>query len=292
MKFLRHFSGTVQDIVYSVTGTLVCGFALKGFLIPHGLLDGGVTGISLLLHEVYHLNVAWFIILMNIPFIVAGAFQVNKKFALKTLACVIGLAVCLLFIPYPEITDDKLLACIFGGFFLGIGIGLCMRAGCAVDGIEVLALYTLKRSSFTISEIILGLNVIIFLIAALKLGLGTALYSVLTYYIASRTIDYVIEGLEEYTGVTIISAKSEIIKEQIVMVLGRGITVYKGDRGFLKDNFHHHEPCDIVFTVITRLEVRRLKNLVHGIDPNAFVFTNTIKEVAGTGGVLKHRKGH
>ena len=292
MKFLRHFSGTVQDVVYSVTGTLVCGFALKSFLIANRLLDGGVTGISLLFHEVFHINIALLIIVINLPFILAGAMQVNKKFAFKTMACVAGLAICLLFIPYPVITSDKLLACVFGGFFLGVGIGLCMRAGCAVDGIEVLALYTLKRSSFTISEIILGLNVIIFLIAALKLGLETSLYSVLTYYTASRTIDYVIEGLEEYTGVTIISAKSDNIKEQIVMNLGRGITVYKGERGFLKNNFQHHEECDIVFTVITRLEVRRLKNLVHSIDPNAFVFTNTIKEVAGSGGVLKHRKGH
>ena len=151
MKFLRHFSGTVQDIIYSVAGTLVCGFALKSFLVPNDLLDGGVTGISLLLHELYHINIAWVIILMNIPFIIAGAFNVNKRFALKTLACVIGLGACLAFIHYPVITSDKLLACIFGGFFLGIGIGLAMRAGCAIDGIEVLALYTLKRSSFTIS---------------------------------------------------------------------------------------------------------------------------------------------
>jgi uncharacterized membrane-anchored protein YitT (DUF2179 family) len=292
MKFLRHFSATVQDIIYSVAGTLVCGFALKSFLVPNELLDGGVTGVSLLIHELYNINIAWVIIAINIPFIIAGAFQVNRKFALKTFACIIGLGACLLFIHFPVITSDKLLACLFGGFFLGVGIGLAMRAGCAIDGIEVLALYTLKRSSFTISEIILGLNVIIFLIAALKFGLEKSLYSMLTYYIASQTINYVIEGLEEYTGVTIISGKSDIIKEKIVMVMGRGITVYKGERGYLKNNFEHHEDCDIVFTVITRLEVRRLKNLVHSIDPNAFVFTNTIKEVAGSGGVLKHRKGH
>ena len=290
MKLLSHLPSGTQDILYTTAGTLISGFALKSFLVPNDFLDGGVTGISLLIHDLYHVNIAWVIVLMNIPFIIAGAYHVNRKFALKTLACVVGLGICLAFIPYPVVTSDKLLVSLFGGFFLGIGIGLAMRGGCAIDGIEVLALYTLKRSSFTISEIILGLNVIIFLIAALKLGLETALYSMLTYYAASRTIDYVIEGLEEYTGITIISGKSEIIKEQLVMKLGRGITVYKGERGFMKDSFEHSEPCDIVFTVITRLEVRRLKNLVHSIDPNAFIITNTIKEVAG--GVLKHHKGH
>jgi uncharacterized membrane-anchored protein YitT (DUF2179 family) len=290
MKLLTHLPGSTQDILYSTAGTLVSGFALKSFLVPNNFLDGGVTGVSLLIHELYHVNIAWVIVLMNIPFILAGAYHVNRKFAYKTLACVIGLGLCLAFIHYPVITSDKLLVSLFGGFFLGVGIGLAMRGGCAIDGIEVLALYTLKRSSFTISEIILGLNVIIFLIAALKLGLETALYSMLTYYAASRTIDYVIEGMEEYTGVTIISGLSESIKEQLVMKLGRGITVYKGERGFMKDNFEHSEACDIVFTVVTRLEVRRLKNLVHSIDPNAFIFTNTIKEVAG--GVLKHHKGH
>ncbi|MCD6011362.1 MAG: YitT family protein [Flavipsychrobacter sp.] len=289
---LKHLPETVQDIVYSIIGTLITGFALKGFLVPNGALDGGVTGISLLLHELYHWNIAWVIVLINIPFIIAGAFHVNYKFALKTFSCVVALGLCLTFIDYPVITHDKILVSLFGGFFLGIGIGLAMRAGCSLDGIEVLALYTLKRSSFTISEIIMGLNAIIFLIAALMLGLETSLYSMLTYYVATKTIDYVIEGLEEYTGVTIISGKSEAIKEKLVLKMGKGITVYKGERGFLKDNFSHHAPCDIVFTIITRLEVRRLKNLVHSIDPNAFVFTNTIKEVAGAGGVVKHRKGH
>lgn len=216
-----------------------------------------------------------------------GMFQVNKSFALKTFACVVALGICLHYVPYPVITSDKLLVSIFGGVFMGLGVGLSIRGGCALDGIEILALYTLKRSSFTISEIILGINIIIFLIAAFKLGLPTALYSILTYYTASRTISFVIDGLEEYTAVNIISGQSEIIKEKLVMELGRGITIYKGERGFLKESFDVHQPVDIIFTVITRFEVRRLKNLVHSIDPKAFVFTNSIKEAAG--GVLKKR---
>ncbi|WP_345950185.1 YitT family protein [Mucilaginibacter sp. PAMB04274] len=280
----------VTDSLYTVAGILFCGFALKGFLVPNKFFDGGVTGISLLLHELYHFNIAYVIVLVNLPFIVMGAFQVNRNFAIKTLVAVIGLGLCLQFIPYPQITSDKLLVSIFGGVFMGIGVGLAMRGGCALDGIEVLALYTGKRISFTISEIILGINIVIFLIAALELGLPTALYSILTYYTASRTINFVIEGLEEYTGVTIISSQSEMVKQRLVMELGRGITVYKGERGFLKESFDISQPVDIVFTVVTRLEVRRLRNMVHEIDDKAFVFTSTIKEAAG--GVLKRRARH
>ena len=277
----------VIDTMYVVLGILSCGFALKGFLVPNKFFDGGVTGISLLIHELYHINIAYVIVIANIPFIIMGMFQVNRAFAYKTFAAVIGLALCLQFIEYPHVTDDKLLVSIFGGVFMGIGVGLSIRGGCALDGIEVLALYTGRRISFTISEIILGINIIIFLVAAIKLGLPTSLYSILTYFAASRTSHFVIEGLEEYTGVTIISAQSEIIKERLVMELGRGITVYKGERGFLKSSFDISHPVDIIFTVVTRLEVRRLKNLVHGVDEKAFIFTSTIKEAAG--GVLKRR---
>jgi uncharacterized membrane-anchored protein YitT (DUF2179 family) len=171
-----------------------------------------------------------------------------------------------------------------------LGIGLTMRAGCAVDGIEVLALYTLRRSSFTISEIILGLNIIIFSLAAFEFGPQTALYSMLTYFTASKTIDYVIEGVQAYTGVTIISGKSEELKHKLVNELGRGITVYKGERGYLPGKFDVHDDCDIIFTIITRLEMRKLKNMVADVDPNAFVFASTIKETSG--GIIKRRHVH
>jgi len=289
MRPLKHLPLGVHDTIYTVLGAFISGFALKGFMVPNNYLDGGMTGISLLLHEVYHMNLPIAIVLVNIPFIIMGGMQINKRFAYKTSACIILLAIFLAFFPYPTITSDKLLISVFGGFFMGLGIGLAMRGGCAMDGIEVLALYTGRRSSFTITEIILAMNCVLFLIYGMKFGLQSALYSMLTYFTASKTIDYVIEGLEAYTGVTIISGKSEEIKRKLVMEMGRGITVYKGERGFMKDSFEVSEDCDIVFTVITRLEVRKLKNLVHFIDPKAFVFTNTIKEAAG--GILKRRAG-
>ena len=203
---------------------------------------------------------------------------------------VILLGVALILVPDFALTEDKLLISIFGGVFLGIGVGLVMRAGAALDGIEVLALYTLKRTSFTITEIILGINIFIFTIAALKFGIETALYSILTYFAATRSIDYVVEGLQAHTGVTIISGESEAIKYELVNKLGRGITIYKGERGFLPGKFEVSTDCDIIFTVISRLELRRLNNLVHDVDPKAFIFANTIKEA--TGGIIKRRHKH
>ena len=282
---------SVKDVVFMVTGVLVTGLALKSFLVPNHFFDGGVTGISLLIHEFYHLNLAFVILLANLPLITLAYFTVSKKFALKTFTCVVVLALCLFLIPFPEVkTTDKILIALFGGFFLGVGIGLCMRAGCALDGIEVLALKTFKSTPFTVTEMILGINVLIFSIAAFNLGIMTALYSILTYFTASKSIDYIVEGIEAYTGVTIISAQSDLLKHRLVNELGRGITVYKGERGFLPGNFETSTECDIIFTVVTRLELRRLKNLVHETDPNAFVFANIIREASG--GILRRRQAH
>jgi len=289
-KSVQHRDFSFSDIILIIVGVIIAGFALKGFLVPNNFFDGGITGISLLIHEIYHFKIAYVIILVNLPLIIASYYVINIRFALKTLFCIIMLGICLLYFPYPVITSDKLLVSIFGGFFLGMGIGLTMRAGCAVDGIEVLALYTWRRSSFTISEIVLALNIIIFSLAAFKFGIQTSLYSMLTYFTASKTVDYVVEGIEAYTGVTIISGKSELIKHRLVNELGRGITVYKGERGYLPGKFDVYSDCDIIFTVITRLEMRRLKNLVNDVDPKAFVFASTIKEASG--GIIKRRHIH
>lgn len=287
---IKHHESSFTDLVLIIAGVIITAFGLKGFLVPNQFFDGGITGISLIIHEYFKINLAYVIVAANIPFVIISYFSINKGFAIKTLFAVAFLGLCLLYPGFPIITDDKLLISIFGGFFLGVGIGLTMRAGCAVDGIEVLALYTLRKSSFTISEIILGINIIIFSFAALHFGPKTALYSMLTYFIASKTIDYVIEGLEAYTGVTIISGKSAELKHRLVNEMGRGITVYKGERGFLPGKFEIHEDCDIIFTIITRLEMRKITNLIHEVDPKAFVFASTIKEASG--GVMKKRHVH
>jgi len=279
-----------EDIILTILGVSIAGIALKLFLVPNHFFDGGITGISLLIHEIYDFNLGLVILVLNLPLIAISYFTIGKRFAFRTLLSVMLLGVCLLLIPNYEATKDTLLISVFGGAFLGIGIGLIMRTGAALDGIEVLAVYTLKRTSFTITEIILGINIIIFTIAGFRFGLNTALYSILTYFTATRCIDYVVEGLQAYTGVTIVSGKSEAIKYQLVNKLGRGITVYKGERGFLPGQFDVSSDCDIIFTVITRLELRKLKNLVYDVDPKAFVFANTIKEASG--GIIKRMHAH
>jgi uncharacterized membrane-anchored protein YitT (DUF2179 family) len=280
----------MQDLLLIIIGITIAGVALKLFLVPNHFFDGGITGMSLLVHEVYGFNLGLVIIALNLPLIVISYFSIGKRFAMRTLLCVSLLAVALLLIPDYSMTHDTLLISVFGGAFLGIGIGLIMRTGAALDGIEVLAVYTLKKTSFTITEIILGINVIIFAIAGFRFGIETALYSILTYFTATRCIDYVVEGLQAYTGVTIVSGKSEAIKYQLVNKLGRGITVYKGERGFLPGKYDVSADVDIIFTVITRLELRKLKNLVYDVDPKAFVFASTIKEASG--GIIKRRQAH
>jgi len=284
------FSELLQDVLAMVCGVIITAIALKCFLVPNRFFDGGITGISLLVHELYHINLTAVILVLNAPLIIISYFSVGKRFALRTFVSIILLGICLYYLPEYGLTKDKLLISIFGGVFLGIGIGLIMRAGAALDGIEVLALYTLKRTSFTITEIILGINILIFAIAAFKFGIETSLYSILTYFAATSTINYVVEGLQAYTGVTIISGRSEEIKSQIVNDLGRGITVYKGERGFLPGMFEISSDCDIIFTVVTRLEMRRLKNLVYNVDDTAFVFASTIKEASG--GIIRRKQRH
>jgi uncharacterized membrane-anchored protein YitT (DUF2179 family) len=280
----------LQEFILIALGVLVAGFGLKSFLVPSHFIDGGVTGISLIVTQIYGYDLALTTFILNLPFVFVSYFTVSRSFAVKTFIGVSLLSLCLLYIPYPVFTTDKLLVSFFGGFFIGVGTGLVMRAGCLIDGIDVLALYTFKKTSFTVTEIILALNIIIFFVAGFVFGPEAALYSILTYFTATKTIDYVVEGIEEYTGVTIISGHSEIIKYRLVNELGRGITIYKGERGFLPENFEVSSKVDIIFTVVTRLELRKLKNLVYDADPKAFVFANSIKDASG--GILRRRAVH
>ena len=280
----------VSDWLMIALGAVTASFGIKGFLEPNMVYDGGVTGISLIVNKLFGIDLSLLIILLNLPILLVNFFGSFKSLVLKTSVGILLLGVCLYFFPHISVTHDKLLVAVFGGFFLGLGSGLAMRGGAALDGTEILALYTIKKTSFTISEIILAFNILIFSVAALAFDLEVALYSILTYFAASQTIGYVIEGIEAYTGVTIISENSEMIKRRLVNELGRGITVYKGERGFLPGNFEVSNDVDIIFTVITRLELRKLKNLVYQTDPKAFVFANTIKEASG--GVIKRKDKH
>jgi uncharacterized membrane-anchored protein YitT (DUF2179 family) len=225
--------------------------------------------------------------MINIPFIILGYRQIGKWFSIKTVCAILGLALCISFVHYPVITSDKLLVAVFGGFFLGAGIGLAMRGGGVLDGTEVLAIYLSRNSSISVGDIILLFNILVFSAAAYLQSIETALYSILTYLAASRTVDFLIEGIEEYTGVTIISPKAAEISQMITEKMGRGITVYKGNRGFGKRGHVTATDMDILFTVITRLEISKLQTEVDTIDPNAFVVMQSIKDTKG--GMIKKR---
>lgn len=291
-KNLKHYirlKHRLSNSVLIIAGVILAAFGLKGFLVPNGFIDGGVTGISLLLNNITEVPVSLWLIVLNVPFIFIGSKHVGKEFALTTLAAIILLASIIHFFDFPIITDDKLLIAIFGGFFLGAGIGLAMRGGCVLDGTEIMAVYINRRSVLSIGDIILIINVLIFLFAAYFLSLERALYSILTYLSASKTVDFIIQGIEEYTGVTIISPKSNEIREVIITKLGRGVTIYKGERGFGTTG-HRNNDINIIFTVITRLEVSKLKQEVEQIDRKAFMVMNVITETRG--GIIKRRPLH
>ena len=286
----RWWRQQVMSVLFLVAGIFSAALGLKGFLLPNGFIDGGVTGISLLLTQALGQQyLALLIVLVNVPFIVLGYYQIGRGFALKTLLSILGLALVLLVVTFPILTQDKLLISVFGGFFLGAGIGLAMRGGGVLDGTEILAVFLSKKTSLTLSDVILLLNILIFAVAAYVLTVETALYSILAYLSAAKTIDFVIDGIEEYTGVTIVSGRSDAIRRMITEQLGRGATVYTGKRGY-DSRGALPQDIDIVFTVITRLELGRLTAEVDKIDRQAFMVMHSVKETRG--GVIKKRPLH
>jgi uncharacterized membrane-anchored protein YitT (DUF2179 family) len=276
----------ISDGFMLMAGVLSAGFGLKGFLLPNQFVDGGATGISLLLNQITEVPLALLLILVNIPFIILGYTQIGRGFVIKTSLAILMLAIVVAILPYPVITSDKLLISVFGGFFLGMGIGLAVRGGGVIDGTEILAIYISRRTSLTIGDVILIFNIIIFSFAAWVLGIETALYAILTYLAASKTVDFIIEGIEEFTGVTIISPKSEEISNMIIKKMGRGVTLYKGSGGYGKGGLKKFDQ-DIVFTVITRLEISRLQTELDALDPNAFMVMHSIRDTKG--GMIKKR---
>lgn len=284
-EFVIMFKRHVKDVVLITTGIFSAAFGFKGFLLSNNFIDGGATGISLLLSILTKTPLHWLVMGVNLPFIVLAYVILGKQFAIKTALSIVGLALCLAFVTFPNVTNDNLLVAIFGGFFLGAGIGLAVRGGAVIDGTEVLAIFLSRKFGTTIGDIIILINVIIFSIAATLLSMEIALYSMITYLSASKTLDFIVEGIEEYTGVTIISLYSEKIRQMIIDNLGRGVTVYNGKRGFGKKG--EAKEIDIVYTVVTRLELNKLNVELEKIDPDAFVVMSSIKDTKG--GMIKQR---
>lgn len=275
----------VKDLLLIAIGIASAAFGLKSFLLPNSFIDGGAVGISLLIAEMTKLNLPITIVLVNIPFILFGLRVIGRAFVIKTALAIALLSLVLALVEFPQVTQEKLLVAVFGGFFLGAGIGMAVRGGCVIDGTEVLAISLSRKTGATVGDIIMLMNILIFSAAAIMLSVETAMYSMITYLAASRTVDFIIEGIEEYTGVTIISPKSEEIRKMLITKLGKGVTVYNGKRGFGKQG--HSDEIDIIYTVITRLEISKLNEEVELIDPHAFVVMTSIKDTRG--GMVKRR---
>ena len=268
-----------------LTGIASAGFGLKGFLLSSHFIDGGVTGVSMLIGQVTGISLSLVLPVINLPFIVLGYAHIGRAFAVRSILGIAGLAVVLFAVPYPDVTPDLLLTAVFGGFFLGAGIGLAVRGGAVLDGTEIAALLISKRSAvLKVGDVILLFNVVLFLAAMTLLGVEQALYSILTYLAAARTLDFVVYGIEEFTAITIISPEHALIRDRIISRLDRGVTVYKGHGGLTG------QEQQILYCVVTRLEIGRVKQIAHEADPNAFIVSHSLADVEG--GVVKRGALH
>lgn len=277
-----------KDFFLITLGIFSAAFGFKGFLLTNDFIDGGATGISLLISAITKIPLPLLIVVVNIPFVLLGYKVVSRKFAIKTAIAITGLSLVLATVSFPNVTNDNLLVAIFGGFFLGAGIGFAVRGGAVIDGTEVLAIYLSRKFGTTIGDVIIVINVIIFSTAAYFLGIEVALYSMITYLSASKTLDFIVEGIDEYIGVTIISSNSEEIRQMIIEKMGRGVTVYSGKKGYGKSG--ETKETDILYTVVTRLELNRLNTEIEKIEPDAFIVMNSVKDTKG--GMIKKRPLH
>ena len=284
---LKKILPNVKSIVMIIIGIMSAAFGLEGFLIPNGFIDGGVTGISMLLTHVTPLPLPFWIVAVNIPFIIMGAISVNKRFAVLSIIAIALLATAISFVHFPVMTEDKLLISVFGGFFLGLGIGFAVRGSSVIDGTEILALSISRNSFLSVGDTILVLNVIIFTFAGILLTLETALYSLITYFVASKTVDFVIHGIEEYYGLTILSERHEEVKTLLTEELNKSVTLYNARGGLAVDET---QKMEVVYTIVTRLEVNRVVRKVLEVDPKAFIAEHIMGEVHG--GIIKRKPLH
>ena len=263
-------------------GILSAGMGLKGFLLSSNFIDGGVTGVSMLLAKTTSLSLAVWLPLVNLPFIAVGLRQMGRAFAVRSVLAIGGLAVVLATLPYPDVTPDLVLTAVFGGLFIGAGIGLAMRGGAVLDGTEIAALLISRRGDvLRVGDVILIFNVVLFLVAMSVLGVREALYSILTYVAAAKTLDFVLYGIDEYTAITIVSAEHAAIRERITGDLGRGVTVYRGYGGM------SGVERDILYCVVTRLEIGKVKAIVRELDVGAFMVFHPLS--GAEGGIVKRR---
>lgn len=263
-------------IFFIIVGSILMGVGIEEFLVPNKVLDGGIVGISIILSHLSGAKLGYFIFLLNIPFFYIGYKQIGKTFTFSTMLGITVLSLTTILLhDVPVFTSDLLLATVFGGIILGIGVGIVLRFGGSLDGTEVLALLFSKRSPFSVGEIIMFFNVFIFISAGFVFSWNRAMYSLIAYFIAFKVIDIVIAGLDESKSVWIISDHSQVIGETIPARLGRGVTYLKGEGAYTGDT------KKVIFCVINRLEEAKLKTIIEELDPTAFLAVANISEVRG-----------
>ncbi|MGE7930269.1 YitT family protein [Lysinibacillus xylanilyticus] len=276
-----------RKFIMIIIGAIIAAYGLEAVLIPNNVIDGGVTGISIMGAELFDIPLGILLFVLNIPFIWIGYKQVGKTFALMSSAGIAALSISTVLMHDVKTIlgpNDPLLIVLSGGMLLGVGIGIVLRNGGALDGSEVLAVLLSRKIPFSVGDIILFINAFIFLGASFIFGLESALYSALTYYIAKNVIDIIQVGLEKSKDVRVVSAKSDEIGDAIQARLGRGVTYTKGRGGF------SNEPTDILNCVINRMEENKLVSIIKDIDESAFVVISDVSEVRG--GNFKKRDIH
>lgn len=265
-----------------VVGIFSAGMGIKGFLLSSNFIDGGVTGVCMLLAKTTRVPLAVWLPVINLPFVAVGYRQLGRAFAARSTLAIAGLAAALAIVPFPDVTHELVLTAVFGGFFIGAGIGLAVRGNAVLDGTEIAALLLSRRGDLLrVGDIILLFNVVLFLIAMSTLGVNEGLYSILTYVAASKTLDFVLYGIDEYTAITIVSDEHAAIRERITGELGRGVTVYKGYGGM------SGAEREILYCVVTRLEIGKVKAIVRERDARAFVVFHPL--TGAEGGIVKKR---
>ena len=278
-KYLKLFSEYSQIGI----GIILASIGLKAFLLPNGFLDGGVTGIAILINTQLDINISYLLVGLSIPFLILGYYTVSKRIIVKSILSILGLAIFIHYETFQPITEDKLLISIFGGLFVGSGIGIAIRNGSVLDGSEILGVFLNDRFGISIGKIILVFNVILFSITVFVISVEVALYSILTYIVTAKVTDLVIEGFEDFIGITIVSKHYEEIKVAIIEQLGAGMTIYKGKKGF--GSKAELEDFDIIHTVINRIDIKKINRIINSIDEEAFIIEFDVNNVKG--GVLR-----
>lgn len=264
-------------------GVFLASIGLKGFLLPNSFLDGGATGIAILISRLYSVDISLILLVVSVPFLILAWFTLTKRILIKSILSIVALAVSVHFGNFSSITEDKLLIAIFGGLFLGAGIGLTIKNGAVLDGSEILGIFINNRMGISIGKTILLFNIVLFGITALVLTLEIAMYSILTFLITAKVIDLMIEGFEDYVGLMIVSKNIDEIEKGLTTKVGAGMTLYKGSRGYGKRGVQ--SDGDIIHTVINRIDIRRTYNLIDLIDKDAFIIEFDVNNIKG--GILR-----